>query len=132
MPSKRTLIAMAAAGALLAAGGAMAQGTPVAGISTTTTYFADATIGAIDPGARTVTLAFGDGTRVTRKVADVVDLGRRKVGDIVSIGVQEKLTFVVTAPGGSTRATAMSRRRAASPRRAAPPVARHGRPSPHG
>ena len=56
MIGRRYLIAGAFAGAVLAAGSALAQQATV-GIQTVTTYSADARITAVDPAARTVSPA---------------------------------------------------------------------------
>jgi hypothetical protein len=103
MIGRRYLIAGAFAGAgLAAAGSALAQQATV-GIQTVTTYSADARITAVDPGARTVSLAFTNGATATRTVSQAVaDFGARKVGDMVSVGFEDRLTFVLSAPNVAT------------------------------
>jgi hypothetical protein len=102
MISKRYLIAGAFAGAALAAVSALAQQATV-GIQTVTTYSADARITAVDPAARTVSLAFTNGATATRNVSQAVaDFGARKVGDMVSVGFEDRLTFVLSGPNVAT------------------------------
>jgi hypothetical protein len=103
MIGRRYLIAGACAGAGFAAvGSALAQQATV-GIQTVTTYSADARITAVDPAARTVSLAFTNGATATRNVSQAVaDFGARKVGDMVSVGFEDRLTFVLSAPNVTT------------------------------
>src|SRR5258708_12774127 len=101
MIGRRYLIAGAGAG-LAAAGSALAQQAPV-GIQTVPTYPADARITAVDPAARTVSLAFTNGATATRNVSQAVaDFGARKVGDMVSVGFEDRLTFVLSGPNVAT------------------------------
>ena len=103
MISRRILIAGAFAGTALAAGGAFAQNQATVGISTVTTYSADARITAVDPSARTVSLAFTNGATTTRTVSPAVaDFSARKVGDMVSVGFEDRLTFVLSGPNVAT------------------------------
>lgn len=103
MIGRRYLIAGAFAGAgLAAAGNAPAQQATV-GIQTVTTYSVDARITAVDPAARTVSLAFTNGATATRNVSQAVaDFGARKVGDMVSVGFEDTLTFVLSGPNVAT------------------------------
>lgn len=103
MIGRRYLIAGALAGAsLAAAGSALAQQATV-GIQTVTTYSLDARITAVDPAARTVSLAFANGATATRNVSQAVaDFGARKVGDMVSVGFEDTLTFVLSGPNVAT------------------------------
>src|SRR6266851_3589172 len=101
MIGRRYLIAGAGAG-LAAAGSALAQQATV-GIQTVTTYSADARITAVDPAARTVSLAFTNGATATRTVSPAVaDFSARRVGDMVSVGFEDKLTFVLSGPNVAT------------------------------
>ena len=103
MISRRILIAGAFAGAALASSGAFAQNQATVGISTVTTYSADARITAVDPSARTVSLAFTNGATTTRTVSPAVaDFSARKVGDMVSVGFEDRLTFVLSGPNVAT------------------------------
>ena len=102
MIGRRYLIAGTFAGAVLAAGSALAQQATV-GIQTVTTYSLDARITAVDPAARTVSLAFTNGATATRNVSQAVaDFGARKVGDMVSVGFEDRLTFVLSGPNVAT------------------------------
>ena len=99
MISRRILIAGAFAGTALVAGGAIAQNQATVGIQTVTTYSADARITAVDPSTRTVSLAFTNGATATRTVSPAVaDISARKVGDNVSVGFEDQLTFVLSGP----------------------------------
>lgn len=104
MLNRRNLfIAALAAAPGLATGSAFAQGQAIAGIGTTTKYTAEGRITAIDPTARTVTLAMTDGSTRTVKVSQVgATLG--KVGDTVVAGLEEKRTFVLSGPNTKTPA----------------------------
>ena len=103
MISRRILIAGAFAGTALVAGGAIAQNQATVGIQTVTTYSADARITAVDPSTRTVSLAFTNGATATRTVSPAVaDFSARKVGDNVSVGFEDKLTFVLSGPNIAT------------------------------
>jgi hypothetical protein len=103
MINRRYLMAGAFATVLLAAGGAFAQDQATVGIQTVTTYSLDARITAVDPAARTVSLAFANGATATRNVSQAVaDFGARRVGDMVSVGFEDRLTFVLSAPNVQT------------------------------
>ena len=103
MFNRRRIVALALAGSFVAAGSAVAQNQPIVGISTVTTYSADARITAVDPAARTVTLAYANGATATRKVSQsVANLAQSKVGDMVSVGFEEKLSFVLSGPNAKT------------------------------
>lgn len=104
MFNRRFLIGAAVAGSMLAAATAFAQQTkPIVGLSTVTTYSADARITAVDPTNRTVTLAYANGATAVRKVgAGVANFAQTKVGDMVSIGFEDKLTFVVSGANAKT------------------------------
>ncbi|MBM3646817.1 MAG: hypothetical protein FJX11_03400 [Alphaproteobacteria bacterium] len=101
MFDRRFVIGAVLAGSIVATGPALAQspGQPVVGISTVTTYSADARITAVDTAARTVTLVYSNGATVTRKVGpSVANFAQAKVGDTVSIAFEDKLTFVLSGP----------------------------------
>ena len=99
MFKRRLLIAATLASSVLAAGGAFAQSTPKFGVGLVTTYAADARITAIDPNTRTVTLSFPNGAVVTRTVSPALaNFSAFKVGDIVSVGFEDRLTLVVSPP----------------------------------
>jgi hypothetical protein len=106
MFTKRFLIAAAFAGTLAATsatvGAAFAQGQPIVGISTVTTYSIDATITAIDPAKRTVTFTGPAGRSLTSNVSPGVKMDTSKVGDVVSAAFEDKLTFVLSGPNTAT------------------------------
>jgi hypothetical protein len=106
MVNRRFLIGASFAGSMLVvatAGAAFAQSKPIVGISTVTTYSADARITAVDPAARTVTLAYTNGATAVRKVSpSVANFAQAKVGDMVSIGFEDRLTFVLSGPNAKT------------------------------
>ena len=107
MLTRRILIAASMAGSMLAAGSAFAQGQaqgqPIVGISTVTTYSADARITAVDPNARTVSLAFTNGATAVRQVSpSVANFAQTKVGDMVSLAFEDRLTFVLSGPNTRT------------------------------
>jgi hypothetical protein len=103
MLTRRILIAASMAGSMLAAGSAFAQGQPIVGISTVTTYSADARITAVDTNARTVSLAFTNGATAVRQVSpSVANFAQTKVGDNVSLAFEDRLTFVLSGPNTQT------------------------------
>ena len=83
MFNRRFVIGATLAGSMLFAATAFAQGQPIVGISTVTTYSADARITAVDPANRTVTLAYSNGATAVRKVSPAVaNFAQTKVGDM--------------------------------------------------
>ena len=104
----RRFIIAAVAGATLGAATpafapAFAQGQATVGISTVTTYAADARITAVDTATRTVTLAYSNGATGTRTVApSVANFAQTKVGDMVSVVFEDRLTFVLSGPSVKT------------------------------
>lgn len=90
-------MAAAAALAALSAGNAFAQGQPIVGIQTVTTYSSDGRISAVDPSARTVTVTFPDGATRTHTVSPAVaNFSATRVGDAVSVDLEDHLTFVLS------------------------------------
>src|SRR4029453_15431602 len=103
MLNRRFVIGATLAGSMLFAATAFAQGQPIVGISTVTTYSADARITAVDPAARTVTLAYTNGATAVRKVSpSIANFAQAKVGDNVAIGLEDRLTFVLSGPNTKT------------------------------
>jgi hypothetical protein len=103
MLTRRILIAASLAGSTFFAGSAFAQGQAIVGISTVTTYSADARITAVDPAARTVSLAFANGATAVRQVSpSVANFAQAKVGDMVSLAFEDRLTFVLSGPNTKT------------------------------
>ena len=106
MFTKRILLAAMLAGSIAATGAttsaAYAQGQPIVGISTVTTYSVDATITAIDPAKRTITFTGPAGRSLSAKVSEGVKMDTSKVGDTVSASFENKLTFVLSGPNATT------------------------------
>ena len=70
-----------------------AQDQAIVGIQTVTTYSADARITAVDPNARTMTVTYPDGAVRTHIVSPAVaNFGATRVGDMVSIAFEDRLT----------------------------------------
>ena len=109
MFNRRFVIGATLAGSMLFAATAFAQGQPIVGISTVTTYSADARITAVDPANRTVTLAYSNGATAVRQVSPAVaNFAQTKVGDNVSLAFEDRLTFVLSGPTPRRRAIATS------------------------
>jgi hypothetical protein len=103
MFNRRFVIGATLAGSMLFAVTAFAQGQPIVGISTVTTYSADARITAVDPANRTVSLAFTNGATAVRQVSpQVANFAKTKVGDMVSLAFEDRLTFVLSGPNTKT------------------------------
>lgn len=104
MLTKRFLMTTAIACALAATtvSTAFAQSQPIVGISTVTTYSVDATITAIDPANRTITFTGPAGRSLTHKVSEGVKMDTSKVGDLVSIAFEDRLSFVLAGPDATT------------------------------
>ena len=103
MLTRRIFIGVSLAGSLLVAGPAFAQGQAIVGISTVTTYSVDARITAVDPAARTVSLAFANGATAVRQVSpSVANFAQAKVGDNVALAIEDRLTFVLSGPNTKT------------------------------
>ena len=83
MFNRRFVIGATLAGSMLFAATAFAQGQPIVGISTVTTYSADARITAVDPANRTVTLAYHQRRhRRAQGQPAVANFAQAKVGDM--------------------------------------------------
>ncbi len=103
MFNRRFIFAAAAGAALMVAAPAFAQDQATVGISTVTTYSAEARITAVDTASRTVSLAFSNGATATRTVAPTVaNFAQTKVGDTVVIVIEDRLTFVLSGPNVRT------------------------------
>lgn len=104
MFNRRFFIATAVAGSIATAGSALAQqDQATVGIQTVTTYSADVRITAVDANARTVTVAYPDGATRTHKVSPAVaNFASAKVGANVTIGFEDRLTFVLSGPNIKT------------------------------
>ena len=99
MSRRRSFIVAALAVWPAVAGNAVAQGQPIVGIQTVTTYSSDGRITAVDPTARTVTVTFSNGATRTHTVSPAVaSFSATRIGDTVSLGFEDKLTFVLSGP----------------------------------
>ena len=106
MFSRRSLIAVAVASSVLAAGHSFAQSDQATvGIQTTTHYALDGRIAAVDPNARTITITSADGTQRMLNVSSMAaNITSTKVGDNVVLAVEDTRTFVLSSPGVQTPA----------------------------
>jgi hypothetical protein len=103
MLNRRSLIAATLVLSPLAGGIAMAQNQPVVGIQTVTTYSSEGRITAVDPNARTVTVTFPNGATRTHQVSPAVaNFSATRIGDTVTVGFEDQLTFVLSNPGTPT------------------------------
>ncbi|MCA0305418.1 MAG: hypothetical protein LCH95_23705 [Proteobacteria bacterium] len=103
MFNRRFIFAAVAGATLVAAAPVFAQGQATVGISTVTTYAADARITAVDTAKRTVTLAYSNGATGTRTVSpSVANFAQAKVGDNVAVVFEDRLTFVLSGPNVKT------------------------------
>jgi hypothetical protein len=94
---RRDLITLAILGSTLAPAGTRAQDQAIVGIQTVTTYSADARITAVDPSARTVTATYPDGAVRTLGVSPAVaNFGATRIGDMVMLAFEDRLTFVLS------------------------------------
>jgi len=77
---------------------------PLVGISLATSVPVAAVVAGIDPKGETVTLVFPGGNQLTQKVASssVPNLRQLKVGEVVNVTYQERLTFIVSEPNAKT------------------------------
>ena len=97
MLNRRGLVAIAILGPMLAPADIRAQNQAIAGIQTVTTYTADVRITAVDPNARTITVTYPDGAVRTHTVSPAVaNFGATRVGDMVSVAFEDRLTFVLS------------------------------------
>jgi hypothetical protein len=72
---------------------------PIVGTSTMKARTETAAVVAVDPSARTVTLASSNGTSVMRKVSDSVqNLNQVRVGNTVVVTFQDQRSFVLSQP----------------------------------
>jgi hypothetical protein len=97
MIARNILAAAALAGAFALAAPALAQNQPIV-------YSIDATITAIDAAKRTITFTGPAGRSLTTNVGQGVNMTTSKVGDVVSIAFEDKLSFVVSGPNAKTPA----------------------------
>ena len=103
MLNRRSLIGAILAISPVAGSTAMAQDQPIVGIQTVTTYSSDGRITAVDPNARTVTVTFPNGATRTHNVSPAVaNFSATRIGDTVSVGFEDRLTFVLSSPNTPT------------------------------
>ncbi len=103
MFNRRSLLAIALAGAALASGPAFAQGQAIVGIQTQTSYSVDGRITAVDPAARTVTITPTDGAPRTLNVSPAAaNLANTRVGDNVSLSIEDTRSFVLSGRNTKT------------------------------
>ena len=106
MVNRRALIAVGLGVPALASGQSRAQpDQATVGIQTTTRYSLDGRIAAVDATARTVTITSADGTTRMLSVSPMAaNIASTKVGDNVTVGVEDTRTFVLSSPGVATPA----------------------------
>jgi hypothetical protein len=103
MFTRRSSITIALVSSALAATPAFAQDQATVGIQTTTNYSIDGRITAVDAIARTVTITAADGAARTLNVSPAAaNLASTKVGDNVSLIVEDTRTFVLSGPNVKT------------------------------
>src|SRR5262245_63885028 len=103
MFARRSLIAIVLVSSALAATAVIAQDQATVGIQTQTNYSIDGRITAVDPTARTVTITAADGGARTLNVSPAAaNLASTKVGDNVSLGIEDTRTFVLSGPRTKT------------------------------
>ena len=97
MLNRRGLLAIAILGPVLAPAVGHVQDQAIVGLQTVTTYSADARITAVDANARTVTVTYPDGAVRTHSVSPAVaNFGATRIGDMVSIALEDRLSFVLS------------------------------------
>ena len=102
MLNRRVLVAAMLFISAAVAGAGVAQGQPVVGIQTITSYYSDGRITAVDPTARTVTVTFPNGATRTHNVSPAVaNVSATRIGDTVTVGFEDRLTFVLSGSNSS-------------------------------
>ena len=103
MFDRRSLLAIVLARTALAGGPTFAQDQAIVGVQTQTNYSVDGRIAAVDPTARTVTITPTDGAARTLNVSPAAaNLASTKVGDNVSLSVEDTRTFVLSGRNTKT------------------------------
>jgi hypothetical protein len=99
MLNRRVLVAaMLSIPAAVGAAG-VAHGQPLVGIQTVASYYSDGRITAVDPTKRTVTVTISNGATRTHDVSPAVaNFSAARIGDTVSVGFEDRLTFVLSGP----------------------------------
>lgn len=102
MLNRRFLVTTALSFCAAAGGAGVVQGQPVVGIQTITSYYSDGRITAVDPTARTVTVTFPNGATRTHNVSPTVaNFSATRIGDTVTVGFEDRLTFVLSGSNSS-------------------------------
>ena len=102
MLNRRFLVATVLSFCAAVGGAGVAQGQPVVGIQTITSYYSDGRITAVDPTARTVTVTFPNGATRTHNVSPAVaNFSATRIGDTVTVGFEDRLTFVLSGSKSS-------------------------------
>ena len=97
MLKRMSLVAISILAPMLAPAGIRAQNQAIVGIQTVTTYSADVRITAVDPNARTIAVTYPDGAVRTHTVSpSVANFGAARVGEMVSIAFEDRLSFVLS------------------------------------
>jgi hypothetical protein len=103
MLNKRSLMAAALAGSVLAGVNSFAQDQATVGIQSTTHYPLEGRLAAVDTNARTLTITTADGTSRMLNVSPIAaNISSTRVGQNVTLAVEETRTFVLS---GSTTPT---------------------------
>jgi hypothetical protein len=101
--SRRSLIAVVIAGSALAGANSFAQDQAIVGIATTTHYSVDGRIKTVDLNAHTVSITAADGSvRMLNVRPTVANFANTKVGDNVSLNVEDTRTFVLSGSNTKT------------------------------
>lgn len=83
-------------------GAGVAPVQPIVGIQTVTTSCSDGRISAVDPTKRTVTVTFPSGATRTHDVSPAVaNFRATRIGDTVTVGFEDRLTFVLSGAKSS-------------------------------
>jgi hypothetical protein len=95
--NRRDLVAIAILAPMVVPAGVRAQDQAIVGLQTVTTYSADVRITAVDANARTVSVTYLDGAVRTHTVSPAVaNFGAARIGDMVSIAFEDRLSFVLS------------------------------------
>jgi hypothetical protein len=105
------MMAAAIAGCALPVTGIRAQDQAIVGIQTVTTYSADVRITADNTTPRTVMVTYPDRTVRTHNVCPAVaNFGATRIGDNVTISLEDQLTFVLSGRNTPTSRSALPAR----------------------
>ena len=97
MLNRRFLAAAVLSFSAAAGRAGVAQGQPVVGIQTVTSYYSDGRITRRRSHGRTVTVTFPNGATRTHNVSPAVaNFSAARIGDSVTVGFEDRLTFVLS------------------------------------